>query len=72
MTLYMQLARWRVRQRRQVREALWMHGPFTRTEARTIARQIRYSPVRAARLINAYAADKREMRAREIGQKQAA
>jgi len=69
MRIGMQIRRWRVRQRRKVRESLWMYGPFTAVEARTVARQIHYSPVRAARLINAYAADRLEMRKRELAQK---
>lgn len=62
----MRIKRWRVRQRRRVRESIWMYTAFTRKEARGVARLIRYSPVRAARLINAYARD-RQLKAGRSG-----
>jgi len=49
--LRMKIQRWRVRQRRAVRESLWMYGPWTRDEAVLLARAINYSPRKAAGLI---------------------
>lgn len=47
----MKIRRWRVRQRQQVVESLWMYTPLKKPEARNIARLINFSPVVAARII---------------------
>lgn len=60
MSFSMKIRRWRVRQRRSVVRALWMHGPFTAPEARVMARKINYSPVAAGKLIRAHEQDLRE------------
>lgn len=60
MSISMKLRRWRVRQRRQVVRALWMHGPFTAPEARVMARKLGYSAIAAAKLIRAHEQDLRE------------
>lgn len=60
MSLSMKIRRWRVRQRRQVVESLWMYGPFTASEARVMARKLNYSPIAAAKLIRAHEQDLRE------------
>lgn len=65
----MKVRRWRVRQRRQVVESLWMYGPFTAPEARVMARKLSYSPVAAAKLIRAHEQDLRE-RERDLAAEQ--
>lgn len=53
MTLAEKLRRIRFKQMRAVGRALWMEGPFTRTEARLVGHQIQFNAIKAARLIRA-------------------
>ena len=59
MSLARSILRWRARQRREVWQSLWMHGPFTAVEARQLCRRINYSPLKAATLIRAHEKDQR-------------